>query len=60
MRKPRTSAARPDQQSAAREMAGRIYFETVRQISDDPVLLAAVAKTEADWERKTDEVTRAR
>jgi len=59
MRKPSTSAASRDAQSA-REMAGRIYFETVRQISDDPVLLKAVDKTEADWERKTDESARAR
>ena len=33
MRKPSTSAASRDAQSA-REMAGRIYFETVRQIRD--------------------------
>jgi hypothetical protein len=59
MRKPTTSATARDAQSA-REMAGRIYFDTVRQISDDPVLLRAVDKTEADWERKTDEAARAR
>ena len=60
MPKPKTSAVGRSPQSAAREMAGRIYFEAVRQISDDPVLLRAVDKTEADWERKTAEVDRQR
>jgi len=59
MRKP-TSSSRDRDERSAREIAGRIYFETVRQISDDPVLLRAVDKTEADWERKTHEVASAR
>ncbi len=55
MAKHKTAAAGRSSQSAAREVAGRTYFETVRRMSDDPKLRLAVDKAEAEWDRKTSE-----